>query len=83
MAKPKNEDKKEKKTYEPPLLFDLGGGVAYAGKKCTPGGSPAAGNCTEGNTAVSGQCVDGGIAGKKDCTDGGMPQKKCNVGDTK
>ena len=82
MANSNNEDKKEKMPYEPPRLFDLGGGVAYAAEKCTVGGSPA-GKCTDGSLATSDQCQSGAIAGKKDCKDGGMPQKKCKSGGTK
>ena len=38
--------------YEPPRLFDLGGGVAYAAVgDCIPGGSPTS------------RCKDGSIAG--------------------
>ena len=81
MANPKNEDKKEKIPYEPPRLFDLGGGIAYAAEKCKAGGSPA-GQCKEGNLATADQCRSGGIAGKKDCKDGGAPQKKCKAGST-
>ena len=81
MANSKDEDKK-KMPYEPPRLFDLGGGVAYAAEECKVGGSPA-GNCKDGSMATSDECKSGGIAGKKDCKAGSMPQKKCKAGGAK
>jgi hypothetical protein len=82
MTDPKNEDKKEKKPYEPPRLFDLGGGVAYAAAECKPGGSPS-GECKEGSMATSSKCTDGGIAGQGDCKAGMGPANKCKDGGSK
>ena len=81
MTSSKNGDKKEKIPYEPPRLFNLGGGVAYAAGPCKEGGSPA-GQCKDGSMATSQECKSGGVAGKKDCKQGGIPQKKCKAGGT-
>ncbi|MBW2005697.1 MAG: hypothetical protein JRI72_14070 [Deltaproteobacteria bacterium] len=51
MTDPKDDDQKTKIPYEPPRLFDLGGGVAYAAAPhCGIGGSPPSGQCREGTT---------------------------------
>jgi hypothetical protein len=62
MAEPKDKDKKTKIPYEPPRLFNLGGGVAYAQTPCNPGGSPGAGACKEGVAAGSNYCQAGSLA---------------------
>jgi hypothetical protein len=83
MTNSKNGDKKEKIPYEPPRLFNLGGGVAYAAVECKTGGSPA-GQCKDGTMATSGRCKPGGVAGgNEDCKTGGIPEKKCKQGATK
>lgn len=67
-------------TYEPPTLFDLGGGVAYAkgecknggvpkGLVCKTGGSPGGSECVTGFSASGGECKEGNSAGTK-CKDG-------------
>jgi len=81
MTNSKNGDKKEKIPYEPPRLFNLGGGVAHAAVQCNPGGSPA-GLCKDGSMATSQQCLEGGVAGSN-CHQGGVPQNNCVAGGTK
>jgi hypothetical protein len=66
--------------YEPPRLFDLGGGVAYAADACVTGGSPIDAKCTAGTVASTDKCDTGGIAGDK-CDSGGTAAKKCSAGD--
>jgi hypothetical protein len=47
--------------YEPPRLFDLGGGVAYAkGEDACTTGSVAAGKCKQG-------CIPGKHKGSQPC----------------
>ncbi len=72
MTSSKDEDQENRIPYEPPRLFDLGGGVAHAAKdpKCQPGGSPG-----------GAQCQPGGAAGNK-CQQGGVAGGKCQVGTT-
>ena len=68
------EKNNEKAPYEAPRLFDLGGGIAHAGKKerfggkCkngnkAEGGAGEYGDCGNGNKAVSGACDNGNWAG--------------------
>jgi hypothetical protein len=70
MTDPKDKDQKTKIPYEPPRLFDLGGGVAYAGAPCSPGGSPA------------GKCQAGTAVGTNDCTLGTAAGSTCKKGDS-
>ena len=57
------EDKKEPRApYEPPKLFNLGGGIAYAQSVCSTGGTPGAVQCSPGGTASGGSCKSGGQA---------------------
>ncbi|MCK4787936.1 MAG: hypothetical protein KAV87_29555 [Desulfobacteraceae bacterium] len=65
MTSTKDNNKRTKIPYEPPRLFDFGGGVAYAAAPCSPGGSPAGGVCSDGNTAIPSQCRAGSTAVKK------------------
>lgn len=70
MTSPKGDDQKTRIPYEPPRLFDLGGGVAHAAKRhCKPGGSPV-GHCQTGGAAAGGKCQAGTVAGRK-CQTGG------------
>jgi len=78
MTNSENGDKKEKIPYEPPRLFNLGGGVAYAAEKCEAGGSPVS-QCNDGSMATSQQCKEGGVAGSN-CHNGGAPQGNCVTG---
>jgi len=67
------EKNNEKVPYEAPRLFDLGGGIAYAGNQEQFGGrcqngnkadpSGEYGNCGNGNKAMSGSCDNGNWAG--------------------
>ena len=83
MTGEKNDNQGTRIPYEPPRLFDLGGGVAYAQATCKPGGSPAAGGCKSGSAATSGPCNSGGIAGHGPCKAGGVPAYACKAGSTK
>ena len=83
MTDSKDNNQKTRIPYEPPRLFDLGGGVAYAQvATCTPGGSPT-GQCRNGNIAATSRCSTGNIAGGGNCRDGGIPSSKCSVGGSK
>ena len=82
MTDPKDNDKKEKIPWEPPRLFDLGGGVAHAASNCSAGGSPT-GKCKTGTLATGSQCKAGGIAGQAKCSAGNVPAGKCKAGGTK
>lgn len=76
--------------YEPPRLFDLGGGVAYAQETCEPGGSPGGAICEPGSSAsgsfcesgiiAGGKCEQGGTAAGDKCESGGAAGGKCDVG---
>jgi hypothetical protein len=72
MSESDDKDNKAGLPYEPPMLIDLGGGVAHAQAKCQVGGSPSAGACNTGSTASSGKCSTGGVAGshKGGCASG-------------
>ena len=64
MDNSEKEGKGSRKPYEPPKLFNLGGGVAHAQPvRCRPGGSPAAGACRDGGSATGGPCTVGNTAG--------------------
>ncbi len=83
MTDSKDNNQKTRIPYEPPRLFDLGGGVAYAAvTACSPGGSPA-GQCRSGNAAPTGKCQIGNIAGGGACREGGIPSDKCQTGGSK
>lgn len=62
MTGSRKEDKKSRAPYEPPKLFDLGGGIAHAQSACGAGGSPGAVTCKYGGTASGGVCKAGGTA---------------------
>lgn len=79
MAKPKDKDQGTKIPYEPPRLFDLGGGVAYAQAACSPGGSPGAGACKSGSSAAGLQCWTGTAAGGF-CKQGNSAVGLCKAG---
>lgn len=57
----KDKEKKNKIPYEPPRLFSLGVGTAYAGAPCQQGGTP-------GNFCKAGGLASGGSG----CTEGTM-----------
>jgi len=79
----KDENQKTRIPYEPPRLFDLGGGVAYAqAAVCNPGGSPT-GQCKSGSAAATGRCSTGTVAGGGNCQDGGIPSLSCAAGGSK
>jgi hypothetical protein len=82
MTDSKDDNQKTRIPYEPPQLFDLGGGVAYAAVACNPGGSPT-GRCTDGSAATIGKCQIGNIAGGGDCKGGGIPSGRCKGGGSK
>ena len=71
MTDEKNDNKGKKLPYEPPRLFDLGGGIAHAAAACQSGGSASLA-CKSGNNATGGACGDGGI-----------PSLLCKVGGIK
>jgi hypothetical protein len=79
MTDPKDKDQKTKIPYEPPRLFDLGGGVAYAQAPCKPGGSPGPGACRDGSTAGSDRCTTGVVAGGP-CKQGNSAIGLCKAG---
>jgi hypothetical protein len=62
MTESEKEDKESRIPYEPPKLFDIGGGIAYAQTVCRVGGSPGAVQCNSGGTASGGACKTGGTA---------------------
>ena len=84
MTDSKNNEKDSRIPYEPPRLFDLGGGVAYAAAPgaCSPGGSPTAGQCTPGSAATGGKCQSGGAAGSVCQNGSGALGGKCQSGQT-
>jgi len=65
MTGSKKDDKGPRAPYEPPRLFDLGGGTAYAAAPgpCVTGGSPT-GECNTGSTATGSWCQVGNMAGQ-------------------
>jgi len=73
------DDKGPRIPYEPPRLFDLGGGIAYAQSICNPGGSPGAVSCTPGGAASGGQCKSGGTASGR-CWAGTTALYTCKTG---
>ncbi|HJX33975.1 MAG TPA: hypothetical protein VJ373_02255 [Desulfatiglandales bacterium] len=79
MTGSKKDDKDNRAPYEPPRLFDLGGGVAYAQTVCRVGGSPGAVACTSGGTASGGQCKSGGTAAAS-CKTGTTATYGCKTG---
>jgi hypothetical protein len=75
-------DKQDRMPYEPPALFDLGGGVAHAAGECLPGGSPSGGLCAEGSALDVAKCGSGGLAGSQ-CQSGTAAfGGKCQVGES-
>jgi len=85
MTSSKDGNQKARIPYEPPKVFDLGEGVAYAAKHhkrhCRPGGSPV-GKCQPGAAATGGKCQPGNVASHK-CQPGmapGGPGGKCHPG---
>jgi hypothetical protein len=80
MTSTKDKDKKTKIPYEPPRLFDLDGGVAYAAAPCSPGGSPAGGACADGSAATAGHCKTGNVAGGQCQAGGAAAGGKCQFG---
>ena len=82
MTDPKDKDQRTKIPYEPPRLFDLGGGVAYAAVPCSPGGSPTTAKCENGGAATGSGCSSGTMAGGQ-CKSGSTAiGGKCKVGNT-
>ena len=92
MASIEDKNKKTKIPYEPPRLFDFGGGVAHAAEQCLPGGSPTVGACQSGSGAVVSHCLSGGAAGGKceignaasggACGQGSTASGRCKAGGT-
>jgi len=78
MTDPKDKDQRPKIPYEPPRLFDLGGGVAYAQAACSPGGSPGVATCKSGSSAGS-ACWTGTAAGAS-CKQGNSAVGWCKAG---
>ncbi len=66
--------------YEPPRLFNLGDGLAYAQVVCTAGGLPGGVQCTSGGTALGGKCQNGATAPGYVCQAGGVPLPSCKAG---
>jgi len=73
------DDKGSRIPYEPPKLFDIGGGIAYAQSVCKAGGSPGAVQCTSGGTASGGACKTGGTAAAT-CRSGTTATFGCKTG---
>jgi len=64
MTGSEKENKDTRAPYEPPKLFNLGGGVAHAQvSQCKPGGSPAGASCLPGGAATVTACSPGAVAG--------------------
>ena len=82
MTASKKEDKEPRAPYEPPKLFDLGGGVAYAATgACRTGGSPGVTACNSGGTASGGRCRTG-TAAAANCLPGTTASFSCKPGTT-
>lgn len=79
MTGSEKEDKGPRIPYEPPKLFDIGGGIAYAQTVCTVGGSPGAVQCRSGGTASGGACKTGGTAAAT-CSSGTTATFGCKKG---
>lgn len=79
MTGSKKEDKDTRAPYEPPKLFDIGGGIAYAQSICSAGGSPGAVQCKSGGTASGGACKTGGTAAAT-CSSGTTATYGCKKG---
>lgn len=78
MTDSKKGTNKKSAPYEPPRLFDLSGGVAYAASECdngnrasiecdngnsvSTGGVSPVGDCDNGNQAIGGECDNGNRA---------------------
>ncbi|MBW1911797.1 MAG: hypothetical protein JRI43_01250 [Deltaproteobacteria bacterium] len=93
MTDSKKDNQSARTQYEPPRLFDLGGGVAHAAKgDCKVGGSPAGGKCKAGTLALYADCKSGSRAGNKcqtgiaasggDCKKGATAAGRCKKGGT-
>ena len=81
MTDSQDRQKDSRAPYEPPRLFDLGGGVAYAQSVCNAGGTPGAVQCTPGGTASGGACKSGGTA-QGTCRAGTRAIYRCKTGST-
>jgi len=80
MTDTSKKDKDSRVPYEPPKLFDLGGGVAYAQETvCNFGGTPGVVACMPGNYALGGRCRSGGQAAGQ-CKTGGTALYRCKTG---
>ncbi len=80
MTDPKEEKKDSRIPYEPPRLFSLGGGIAYAvDTVCRQGGLPYLTQCTTGGTAQAGECKSGSTASAR-CRSGGQANYQCKTG---
>ena len=74
------DSKKDTRTpYEPPKLFNLGDGLAYAQVVCTTGGLPGGVQCTPGGTANGGKCQVGYTAAGQ-CQSGTEAIYRCKTG---
>jgi len=81
MTGSKDGNQKTRIPYEPPTLFDLGGGVAYAKGECKNGGAPKGLVCKTGGSPGGSECKDGSSAGS-DCKSGQMAGSECKMGFT-
>lgn len=81
MTEEGEKNKNSRGPYEPPKLFDLGGGVAYAQSVCSSGGSPGAVQCNSGGLATGGACKTGTKAGGS-CKAGATAASSCKAGST-
>jgi len=79
MTNSQDRQKDSRAPYEPPRLFDLGGGVAYAQSVCATGGAPGDVQCNPGSTAGGGRCKSGTSAGAT-CKSGTSPLYNCKTG---
>jgi hypothetical protein len=83
MTDSKKDNQSTRIKYEPPRLFDLGGGIAHAAPgDCKLGGSPAGGKCQAGSVAITSDCKPGQTAGVA-CKDGiAASGDQCKTGTT-
>lgn len=81
MSESKKNDAAVRIRYEPPVLLDLGSGVAHAqNPHCMTGGSPDGNICDTGVFATEEKCQTGTTAGKK-CDVGTTAAGQCLTGD--
>jgi hypothetical protein len=79
MTASRKEDKKSRAPYEPPKLFNLGGGIAHAQGACSVGGSPGFTQCNSGGAASGGRCKTGTTASGQ-CSPGMTAASGCKAG---